>query len=172
MIQLSRSVGIILVLIVGFLVQLLFLVADLRDTPNKAVVEFTKAYFQLDRSMADRICKKQLTNDAVDIVDEYLYLAAKEANERGFEINFMKNKLDHIETETLSKNDTTAKIRITGKTRVAINYVYPIVAQLFDIGATHEFEETFNVIKEGNRWKVCGNLFFLYPNRADNDTTT
>jgi len=161
MIQLSRSVGIILVLIVGFLVQLLFSLADLRDTPNKAVVEFSKAYFQLDRSMADRICKKQLSTDPVDIVDQYLYLAAKEANERGFDINFMKNKLYHIETETLSKNDTTAKIRITGKKRVAVNPVYPIVAQLFNIGATHEVDETFNVIKEDSQWKVCGNLFSL-----------
>jgi len=161
MIQLSRSVGIILVLIVGFLVQVLFSVADQKDTPNKAVVEFSKAYFQLDRSMADRICKKQLTADDVDIVDQYLYLASKEANERGFDINFLKNKLYHIETETLSKNDTTAKIRITGKTRVAINPVYPVVAKLFNIGATQEVEETFNVIKEGSKWKVCGNLFSL-----------
>ena len=161
MIQLNRSVGIILVLIVGFLVQVLFSLADQRDTPNKAVVEFSKAYFQLDRSMADRICQKQLTTDDVDIVDQHLYLAAKEANERGFDINFIKNKLYHIETETLSKNDTTAKIRITGKTRVAINHVYPIVAQLFNIGATHEVNQTFNVIKEDNQWKVCGNLFSL-----------
>lgn len=161
MIQLSRSVGIILVLIVGFLVQVIFSLADQRDTPNKAVVEFSKAYFQLDRSMADRICQKQLTTDDVDIVDQHLYLAAKEANERGFDINFIKNKLYHIETETLSKNDTTAKIRITGKTRVAINHVYPIVAQLFNIGATHEVNQTFNVIKEDNQWKVCGNLFSL-----------
>jgi len=161
MIQLSRSVGIILVLIVGFLVQLLFSLADLRDTPNKAVVEFSKAYFQLDQSMANRICKIQLVNDDIDIVDQYLYLAAKEANERGFDINFMKNKLYHIETETLSKNDTTAKIRITGKIRVAINHVYPIVAKLFNIGSTHEVDETFNVIKEDGQWKVCGNLFSL-----------
>ena len=161
MIQLSRSVGIILVLIVGFLVQLLFSLADLRDTPNKAVVEFSKAYFQLDQSMANRICKIQLVNDDIDIVDQYLYLAAKEANERGFDINFMKNKLYHIETETLSKNDTTAKIRITGKIRVAINHVYPIVAKLFNIGSTHEVDETFNVIKENSQWKVCGNLYSL-----------
>jgi hypothetical protein len=111
--------------------------------------------------MADRICKKQLTNDDVDIVDQYLFLAAKEAKERGFDINFMKNKLYHIETETLSKNDTTAKIRITGKTRTAVNHVYPIVAGLFNIGATHEVDETFNIIKEDSRWKVCGTLFSL-----------
>jgi hypothetical protein len=172
MIQLNRSVGIILVLIVGFLVQLIFSLADVKDTPNKAVVEFSKAYFQLDRSMAERICKEQLANDDVDIVDQYLYLTAIEASERGFDINFMKNKLYHIETETLSKNDTTAKIRITGKTRIAVNHVYPIVAGLFNIGATHEVNETFNVIKEDNRWKVCGNFFSLPLIMEDNDLTT
>jgi hypothetical protein len=172
MIQLNRSVGIILVLIVGFLVQLIFSLADVKDTPNKAVVEFSKAYFQLDQSMAERICKEQLANDDVDIVDQYLYLTAIEASERGFDINFMKNKLYHIETETLSKNDITAKIRITGKTRIAVNHVYPIVAGLFNIGATHEVDETFNVIKEDNRWKVCGNLFSLPLIMEDNDLTT
>ena len=161
MIQLNRTVGIILVLIVGFLVQVLFSLADLKDSPNKAVVEFSKAYFQLDPSMADRICKKQLTRDDIDVVDQYLYLALKEADKRGFHISFLKNKLYHIETEILSKNDATAKVRITGKRRVAINHVYPIVAKLFNIGATHEVEETFDVVKENSRWKVCGNLFSL-----------
>ncbi len=51
MAQLSRSVGIILVLIIGFVVQLIFSMVDVRDTPNKAVVEFSKAYFELDKSM-------------------------------------------------------------------------------------------------------------------------
>lgn len=161
MIQLNRTVGIILVLIVGFLVQVLFSLADLKDSPNKAVVEFSKAYFQLDPSMADRICKKQLTSDDIDVVDQFLYLALKEADKRGFNISFLKNKLYHIETEILSKNDATAKVRITGKRRVAINHVYPIVAKLFKIGATHEVEETFDVVKENSRWKVCGNLFSL-----------
>ena len=161
MAQLSRSVGIILVLIIGFVVQLIFSMVDVRDTPNKAVVEFSKAYFELDKSMTKRICKKQLASEDVDVVDEYLYFAAKTAIERGFDINFLKNKLYHIETETISKNDTEARIRITGKIRVAINFVYPVVAKLFDIGSTHEVDEIIRVIKEDGQWKVCGTLFSL-----------
>jgi hypothetical protein len=161
MAQLSRSVGIILVLIIGFVVQLIFSMVDVRDTPNKAVVEFSKAYFELDKSMTKRICKKQLASEDVDVVDEYLYFAAKTAIERGFDINFLKNKLYHIETETISKNDTEARIRITGKIRVAINSVYPVVAKLFDIGSTHEVDEIIRVIKEDGQWKVCGKLFSL-----------
>jgi len=161
MVQLNRSVGIILVLIIGFVIQLLFSMADAVDTPNKAVVEFSKAYFELDKSMTKRICKKQLASEDVDVIDEYLYSAANTAMERGFDINFLKNKLYHIETETISKNDTEAQIRITGKIRVAINPVYPLVAKLFDIGSTHEVDETIRVIKEDGQWKVCGKLYSL-----------
>lgn len=164
MAQLSRSGGIILVLITGFVVQIIFSVADTRDTPTKAVVEFSKAYFMLDKSMANRICKKQLAFEDVDVVDQYLYRAAKTARDRGFDVNFMQKKLYHIETETISKNNTGAKIRITGKTRVAINSVYPVVAKLFDIGATHEIDEIIDVIKEDGEWKVCGKLFSLVAN--------
>ena len=161
MVRLSKGAGIILVLIIGLLVQLLFSVADAIDTPNKAVVQFSKAYFNLDKSMAKKICKERLASEDVDVIDQYIYLSAKEAKERGFGINFMKNKLYHIETETLSKKENEAQIRITGKIRVSINPVYPIVAKLFNIGATHEVDEIINVIKEDGKWKVCGSLFSL-----------
>ena len=159
--RLSRSVGIILVLIIGFMVQVIFSVVDIKDSPNKAVVEFSKAYFNLDKSMADRICKKQLASEDGDMVDRYLYFAAKTARERGFGINFLKHKLYHIETETISEKDNEAQIRITGKIRVAINSVYPVVAQVFNIGSIHDIDEIIHVIKEDGRWKVCGRLFSL-----------
>ena len=161
MVRLSRSAGIILILVLGFLVQAIFSVADHIDSPAKAVVQFSKAYFKLDKSMAKRICKERLASKDVDVIDQYIFLAAKEAKERGFGINFMKNKLYDIETETISKKDNKAQVRITGKIRVSINPVYPIVAKFFNIGATHEVDETINVIKEDGKWKVCGNLFSL-----------
>ena len=161
MVRLNRSVGIILVLIIGFVVQIIFSMADAKDSPNKAVVEFSKSYFMLDKSMTKRICKKLLASEDTNVVDEYLYSAAKTARERGFEINFLKHKLYHIQTETISKNDTEAAIRITGKIRVAINSVYPVVAKIFNIGSTHKIDEIIHVIKEDGKWKVCGNLFSL-----------
>ena len=162
MVRLNRSVGIILVLIVGLVVQIIFSMADAKDSPNKAVVEFSKSYFMLDKSMTKRICKKLLaSDDDTNVVDEYLYSAAKTARERGFEINFLKNKLYHIQTETISKNNTEAAIRITGKIRVAINSVYPVIAKIFNIGSTHEVDEIIHVIKEDGKWKVCGKLFSL-----------
>jgi hypothetical protein len=161
MTQLSRSAGIILVLVCGFILQLLLVFADTRDTPNKAVVEFSKAYFNLDPAMAERICQDRLAAQGFDVVDRYIYLAGQEAKARGFDINFMKNKLYHIETEILSRSDTDAKVRITGKRRVAINPVYPVVAQMFDIGAVHDVDEVIHVKKEDGEWKVCGDLYDL-----------
>ena len=161
MAQLNRSAGIILVLIFALILQVIFSIVDLRDTPRKAVVEFSKAYFNLDKSMAKRICKKELASENGNVVDQYLYHAAQTAKERGFNINFLKNKLYNIETETISKTDTEAQIRITGTIRVAINSVYSVVAKLFNIGATHKVDEVIHVIKEKGHWKVCGKLFSL-----------
>ena len=159
--RLSMIAGIILVLIAGFCVQLLFVFASTEDTPNKAVVEFSKAYFQLDRSMAERICHEQLASDDVDFVDQYLYRVAMEAKDRGFDIDFMKNKLYHIETTTLKKSDNEAQIRITGKRRISINPVYVIVANVFNLSETYEVDATFDVVREDGQWKVCGNLSSL-----------
>ena len=164
MTQLSKGAGIILVLVCGFILQVLLVFADTRDTPNKAVVQFSKAYFELDKSMMERICKERLASEEVDVVDQYIYQAGQEAKERGFEIDFMKNELYHIETEIISKNDTDAKVRITGKRRVAINPVYPVVAKVFDIGGTYDVDETIHVVKEDGKWKVCGDLFSLVAN--------
>lgn len=164
MTQLSRSAGIVLVLVCGFILQALLVFADKRETPNKAVVEFSKAYFRLDESMAERICEERLASEEMDVVDQYIYMAGQEAKARGFEINFMKNELYHIETEVLSQTDSDAKVRITGKRRVAINPVYSAVAKAFDIGGIYDVDETIHVIKEDGKWKVCGDLFSLPTN--------
>jgi hypothetical protein len=164
MTQLSKSAGIVLVLVCGFLLQVLLVFADTRDTPNKAVVEFSKAYFMLDKSMAERICKERLASEEIDVVDQYIYLAGQEAKERGFENNFMKNELYHVETEILSQSYSDATVRITGKRRVAINPVYPIVAKMFDIGGTYDVDETIAVKREDGKWKVCGDLYDLPAN--------
>ena len=164
MTQLSKRAGIILVLVCGFILQVLLSFADTRDTPNKAVVEFSKAYFKLDKSMTERICKERLASEDIDVVDQYIYLTGKEAKERGFDISFMKTELYHIETEIITQNDTEAQIRITGKRRVAINPAYPIVTKVFDIGGAYDVDETIDVKKEENKWKVCGDLFSLPAN--------
>ena len=164
MIQLSKTAGIIIVLIIGFFIQILFAFADTRDTPNKAAVEFAKAYFMLDKSMAKKICRERLASDEMDVIDQHIYLAEKQASERGFDIHLVKYKLYNIETEIITKNDNKAQIRITGERRVSINPAYSIVAKIFDLSAIHEVDEVIDVIKENGEWKVCGDPFALPAN--------
>ena len=162
MVQMNKVAAIIIVLIVGSFVQVLFSFADGRETPSRAVAEFSKAYFKVDQSMAARICTERLTSGDVDLVDEYIYMTAQKAKNLGFTTDFMKYKLYNIEIETLYQSDANAQVRITGKRRVAINPVYPIVTKLFNLGETYEVDETINVVKEDGKWKVCGN-FFSFP---------
>ena len=162
MAQMNKVAAIILVLIVGSFVQVSFFFADNRETPGRAVAEFSKAYFKIDQSMAARICTERLTSGDVDLVDKYVFMTAQKAKDLGFNIDFMRNKLYDIEIETMSQSDTKAKIQIPGKRRVAINPVYPFVTKLFNLGATYEVDETINVVKEDGKWKVCGN-FFSFP---------
>ena len=162
MAQMNKVAAIILVLIVGSFVQVLFSFADSRETPGRAVAEFSKAYFKVDQSMAARICTERLTSGDVDLVDKYVFMTAQKAKDLGFNIDFMRNRLYDIEIETMSQSDTKAKIQITGKRRVAINPVYPFVTKLFNLGGTYEVDETIDVVKEDGKWKVCGN-FFSFP---------
>ncbi len=162
MVQMNKVEAIIIVLIVGSFVLVWFSFADGRETPSRAVAEFSKAYFKVDQSMAARICTERLTLGDVDLVDKYIYMTAQKAKKLGFTTDFMKYKLYNIEIETLSQSDTNAQLRITGKRRVAINPVYPIVTKLFNLGGTCEVDETINVVKEDGQWKVCGN-FFSFP---------
>lgn len=159
MAQTTKTAAIIQVIIVGACLQVLFAFADCKDSPHRAVVEFSKAYFQLDSSMADRVCSEVKSSEGVDPVDDYIYKTFKEAGERGFQLKFMKNKFYHIETQTISQNDKEAKIRITGIRRISINPVFASVATVFNLNKTHEIDQIFDVVLEKERWKVCGDLF-------------
>lgn len=153
----SVAIPILLAVVVGLIFQASFLGVESKDSPQKAVVEFAKAYFKLDPSMAERICDEMKTIDDVDVVDQYIYQKTREGQERGLGKNYMKTKLYHIDTHTVSVAADSAQIRLTGKKRKSINPVYAIVAQIFMIGDAHEIEATFNVVKEDGRWKVCAN---------------
>ena len=154
----SVAIPLILVVLVGIVFQAIFIGIDRKDTPNKAVIEFAKAYYQLDPSMSERLCDEMKVVDDVDMVDQHIFQVTQEGKNRGFEKNFMRSKLYHIDTYTQSKSDTQAQIRLTGKRRAYLNSVYKIIAQIFCLGTTHEVDKTFKVIKEDGKWKVCTDL--------------
>ncbi len=153
------------VIVIAFVLQVVFVFADNKDAPHRAVIDFSKAYFWVDKSMDKRLCDAQRTIDGINVVDEYIQRVTSNAKENGWGINYMKSIIYHIETHTLSKDDSNAVVRLTCYKKKAINPLFPIVAKLFRLNKTYHIDETINVIKEDGKWKVCGKLFDLTNNQ-------
>ena len=154
----NRITGIVVVVFFGIILQLLLGMADKRSTPGKTAVQFTKAYFSLDASMSEYVCKELMEED---VVDKYIKQVAQDALDLGFKFNYMRSMLYHIKTDIVSRDESEAKIRITCERKRMINPVFTIIGKLFFIGETYEVDETLNIIKEDDKWKVCGRAFSL-----------
>ena len=155
----NRIIGVVLVIFFGIILQLLLGMADTRSTPGKTAVEFTKAYFSLDASMSEYICKELMEEE--NIADKYINQVALEAQDLGFKLNYMRSMLYNIKTDIISVDESEAKIRITCERKRLISPVYTIIGKLFFLGETYEVDETLNIIKEDGKWKVCGRAFSL-----------
>jgi len=151
--------SIALVVLIGIFLQLILVLADRRETPHRAVVEFANAYFRLSPCMAERICEERRLVDDADMVNKYILTASKAARARGFDAKYMRAQLYHIETDTIKKDDTSAEVHFTAYRGSGINPVYAFVAKLFGFSKPEKIEQRFAVIKEDGKWKVCGNLF-------------
>ncbi len=150
----------ILTIVLGIFLQVILIFADSTDTPSKAAVGFSKAYFKFDDSMSNQLCS-QLKKAGIDPVDEYINAAGLEAKARGVNLNYLKNELYKIHTEIISQDDNSAKVHLTGVRRISINPAFAWVAKIFCIGKTHEVEEIIQLVKEEGHWKICGNPFLL-----------
>ncbi len=151
--------SIALVVLMGIFLQLILFTAEKRDTPHKAVVEFARSYYQLDPAMAERVCEQRRAVDDIDMVNRYILTVLKDARERGFDLKYMRTRLYHIETKTSIRDDTSAEVHLTALGRSGINPVFAYVAKLFGFSKPRKIEQTFNVVKEGEKWKVCGSVF-------------
>jgi hypothetical protein len=143
----------------GICFQFLLIFADNRVTPEKAAVEFSKAYFALDPKMGEWIADERKTVDDVDLLEQHFQNIQAEAIERGCSLNWLKSRLSHVHAYTVNEADDRIQIRITAKRRTAINPVYVIVADLFNIGDVHQVDEVIEVINEEGQWKVTGPLY-------------
>lgn len=148
------------IVMVALILQVVLAVADQRDTPEKAAREFATAYFWLDASMAERLCQKLAAGDPAP-VPEYLDRVAREASALGFGPDYMKQDLFWLHFKTVLKDPASAEVTVTGLRKRAINPVFGMIARLFAIGETHPVEATLELVKEGDRWKVCGRPFAL-----------
>ncbi len=149
------------VILIAVILQVVLIMADQRDTPGQAAVEFSKAYFMLDKDMAERLCSEVFENEGADIVADYLQRMAAAARDEGFEPSWKKMALSHIEIEIEMVDDSTAQVHLTCQRRRSPNPIYGAVAKLFFLSDSHPVEETLTVVKEDDGWKVCGRPFSL-----------
>jgi hypothetical protein len=153
-----------LVVLMGIFIQIILVTAEGIDTPHRAVLEFAKAYYTFDPSMSERICEERRRINDADMVSQYILAKSREARDHGFDLKYMKAKLYHADTHTISKDDTSAKVRFTADAGSGINPVFAYVAKLFGFSKPREIEQTFDLIKESGKWRVCGSLFSQLEN--------
>lgn len=148
----NKIVSFALVLILGIFLQVLFVSADVRDTPIRAAKEFAKAYVGYDKeTLTARLCGENLVVDDVNVVDAYLYKARRKAEDLGYSLNYMKDCLYHVETEVVNESYTEARVHLSATRKSPLR-------QFFGGTAGH-VEETFELVKEDGKWKVCGGPF-------------
>ena len=149
------------VVIVALVLQLVLIMADRHDSPGKAAVEFSKAYFKQNECMAYRLCNDVLADEELDVVGGYIDRVADEARANGFKPSWMRMALSHTELEVEMLDENTAEVHLTGSRMRSANPVFGVVSKLFLLGESYEVEETLTVVKEENGWKVCGQPYSL-----------
>jgi hypothetical protein len=149
------------IIVLALILQVVLAVADQRDNPEKAALEFAQAYFWLDPAMADRLCKDLSGGSEKNAAQAYLQRIDQEARSLCFEFDYMKQGLFHVDANATMTGTDSAVVSLKGERRRTINPVFGLVARWFDLSERHPVEETLNLVREGGRWKVCGKPFQL-----------
>lgn len=151
--KLVLSLGLVIVL--GIVFQVMFVFADIQDSPSKAAVAFAKAYFAVSEDcMTDRYCRSGLESEDGNPIGDYVYKATRAARSRGYDVNiYIKNKLYHVETETIEKSHDQAKVHLTAERKSPLR-------TFFSKGDIHPVNATFELVKEDGEWKVCNTSLF------------
>jgi len=150
------------VIVIAVILQVILILVGKVDRPAEAAVDFAKAYFMLDGpSMSERLCAEILKDDEANLVDDYLNRVADQARSMGFSQNYMRNQLAHIQTDIRMEDENNARVRITGERLRSINPVFAVIGKLFFLIESHEVDVTLTLVKEDDKWKVCGKPFLL-----------
>jgi len=149
------------VVIVALVLQVVLIIADRHDSPGKAAVEFSKAYFKQNECMAYRLCRDVTADEEIDVVGDYINRVADEARANGFKPSWMRMALSHTEVEVKMLDENTAEVHLTSSSMRSVNPVFGLVSKLFCLGETYDVDETLTVVKEEDGWKVCGQPYSL-----------
>lgn len=149
------------IVLIALILQAAFVIADRKDLPHDTAIEFARAYFMLDKGMAAYLCSEIVAESDNNAVEEYLWRIAEKAKAEGFQPNYMKMVLSDIDTKTTMVDDDTAEVHLSCLRRRSINPVFALIGKLFFLGETYPVNEALTLVREDNRWKVCGQPFAL-----------
>jgi len=149
------------VAIIALILQVVLIISDNNESPAKTAIDFTEAYFKLDKSMEQYLCNELVEDAETNVVDDYLHQVTEEAQAMGFKNNYMKTALGHVETQTEMEDENTAIVRIKGERRRYLNPIFGAIATVFFLTETYEVDKTLKIVNEDGRWKVCGTPFLL-----------
>ncbi len=151
MIKNNKLFPIAIVLLCGLVIQVWFASVETTEVPSMAAIEFTKAFFKADKpTIVDRLCSERKMDDGLDI---YINQKKKEASDRGFSVFYLTDKLYQIKTSTtFNDNKSKATVNLSCK-------IKPPLKSFFTKEDYHKIDQTFDMVLEGNKWKVCSNLF-------------
>ncbi|MGD8291130.1 MAG: hypothetical protein PVF37_05480, partial [Desulfobacterales bacterium] len=106
----SKIPKIAAVILIAFILQIVLILADRHESPGKAAVDFSKAYFKLSTDIREHLCSEITEDEESDIIDDYLARVADQARSEGFDVSWMKMSLSHIETEIQMMDDNVAEV--------------------------------------------------------------
>ena len=157
----SKIIVVASVVIVWLVLQVGLIIADRHDSPGKAAVEFSKAYFKQNECMAYRLCSEVIADGQTDVVGDYINRVADEARADGFKPSWMRMALSHTEVDVKMLDENTAEVHLTSRSMRSINPVFGLVSKLFCLGESYDVAETLTVVREEDGWKVCGQPYSL-----------
>ncbi len=142
-----------LVVLLGVCVQAILVAADSKETPARAAEEFTRAFFKLDPEMTERMCADLAADKAS--VDNLIHDMAIQARKRGFSPGYMRMQLFQVESSVLAQDEQTAQVHLNSEMRRSIHPVFAAFAKMWGLGEAYHLDETMDLVKEGDQWKVC-----------------
>jgi len=148
MFQRVMIVGIVILLSIFF--QTAFVLIETIDKPNKAVISFCKAYYQLDEAAKELVTDSCRVQDDVDLIDQYFLTQKKIANDRGYVDKFLVNYLTNVNAHVIEKTKNSAIVNFKAKRFAIIPWLRH--------RKTYDVDHTFTLTLKNHKWLITEGL--------------
>ena len=149
-----KWIPLVLVVLLGVMVQVVFVAAQSKDTPARAAVEFTKAFYKLSPDVKERMCSDLLEDEA--LIDDVFYAAVTEAKSKGFSASYPRMQLFHVQAAVLAQDEASAQVELSCSMKRAIHPAFAFFLKMMNMGETYHLDEVVDLVNEDGKWKVCG----------------